>query len=323
MSLAGRAEKPYPPGNVLFDGTAFPTTFANTSPIAVTWNRRLRTKVTLSFQGDADETPEATTEYFVKHGPHSPSLKTETNMGSGTSGSFNFDFAGHNEVEVYAKKDGLVSNVLKFTTIATTGSGASLAGSIGTVTVSAPSVAARITAGGPIGTVNALVALIPHVSGSIGTVAISGLTGVLEIRGEGAVGTGAVLPITGTISVGANASGTIGSVTTTPPNGVERIPASSSGSIGSVAVSGVAGQIGIPASLSGTIGTVNGTAPTGQERPAAAESGTIGTVTVTGISGTATGATASFEVPIPGGGSIEDDSTQGQYVVPGQGGFEG
>lgn len=316
MSVTGRAEAPYPPGHVLFDAAAFPASFVNLSPIAVTWVRRLRTKNTLSFQTDADETPEATTEYFVRHGPHNPALKTEVNMGSGTSGSFNFDFAGLNEIEVYAKKDGKVSNILKFTTTALNGSGVSAGGPIGTVNLTAPHIAVRITAGGPIGTIGVTPAIIPHVMGNIGQVNVTGITGAALVLAGGSIGSVAVLAISGTISVSANASGNIGTVTGTAPTGMEEVDATASGTIGSVAVNPITGTIRIPASLSGTIGTATVSAITGFSAVSVVASGGLATVTASGISGVATGGVAAQEFMLPMIGAVDVDGQGGQYMLP-------
>lgn len=268
MSAAGRAENPYPPRNVLFDGVAFPASFANTSPITVTWARSLRTKSTLSFQTDADETPDVSTNYFVRHGP-AHSFRTDVDLGTGTTGTFNFEFAGTNLVEVYAKDNitSRISNILSFLATSLTGASVVASGDIGTIGLTAPTDHVTISIGGPIGTIGVFASLAPHVSGALDTLTLTGVTGEATIEVGGLIPQVSIVPLLGTVHVDANASGLIPSITTTPPTGLEEIPGSASGDIG----------------------TLTFTAPEGVEGVEAAASGSIGTITISEVDGAATG----------------------------------
>lgn len=110
-----RAQRPYPPTMVTFNGTPFPTTINNSAPVAVAWRRRDRLNASIRFPSDADEAPEAGTEYWVGH------EGVEELLGPATSGSFRFKSDGTKEVRIFAKRDGLKSNEL-ILTVTVTGS---------------------------------------------------------------------------------------------------------------------------------------------------------------------------------------------------------
>lgn len=320
MTVADRALNPYPPANFLFDGSAFPSSFANTSPIGVTWARRERTKGIISLQTDADETPDNLTNYYLRHGPPN-SFRTEVDLGTGTSSTFNFDFAGLNKVEIYSKSLGRTSSIITFYTNVLTGTGVVAGGNIGTLTTAAPHVQARITAGGTIPALAITVGLIPHVSGDIGTLTLTPPSGGLEIQGSGDVGTLALVTPTGVVALAANLSGDVGSVTITPPTGEEEVAVDAAGSIGTLTSTAPDGTTSIPASLSGSIGTLTDDTPSGEARPSAAESGGIGTLTANAVTGVASGGGGGGDqVPIPGSGAIEITTSDGEYQVPESGG---
>lgn len=286
MSLLGRAENPYPPGYVLLDGVAFPSSNANTSPITVTYNRRLRPKTTISFQTDVDETPDVTTNYYINCGP--PSFMVETDLGTGTSGTFNFLFAGFNRVEIYAKAGGRTSNKIVWNCISGTGAdGVSAAGSMPTLYITPPAIQPLVGAGGAIPTLDILITQTPspQPSGAIGTLTLTAPTGGLSAGILGDIGTLAIIPVSGAISTSASLSGVIGSVTITPPTGLEEYGANQSGSIGTLTLSSISGVVEIPANLSGSVGTITLSAPTGTENVDANANGSIGTLTITGVSG--------------------------------------
>ncbi len=111
--MQGRALAPYPPTNVTFNGQSFPDALSNSAPVAVAWKRRDRRNVVIRFPSDADEEPEAGTEYCVVH------EGVQENLGSGTSGSFYFLADGEHLVEMFARRNGYESARLSFTATVT------------------------------------------------------------------------------------------------------------------------------------------------------------------------------------------------------------
>lgn len=112
-----RAVRPYPPTAVTFNGQSFPAALSNGAPINVAWKRRNRHNAVIQFPSNADETPETGTEYCVVH------EGIEENLGTGIAGTFQFLADGTHTVEMFARRDGWVSNRLVFET-AVTGSAA-------------------------------------------------------------------------------------------------------------------------------------------------------------------------------------------------------
>lgn len=313
MSTIGRAAAPLPPGNVLFDSVAFPTSFANTSPITVSWNRRLRTKTSLSFQSDIDETPDITTNYFVRHGP-AHSSRTEVDLGTSTSGTFNFDWQGVNLIEIYSKAGGKTSNILSFFSNVLTGTDTVGTAPIGTLAISPPSGNASVVFGGAIPALSIFPTQIPHPSGAIdGPLTLTAPNGAITIPASGNIGTLAILTPLGVIPVPAAATGSIPSVTITGPTGLEEVPAIASGGIGELDVSTPTGVLGISVIATGLLGTITVTEPDGLIEVPATPSGSIGTLTITGPNGVASGGTSITERVIPGVGNLR--TTTGDVLV--------
>lgn len=136
MAMSQRAQRPYPPVVVSVDGSAAPASIENIDPVPVIIKRRDRLNTTIVFPSDPDETPEGGTEYFVRHGP--PSNRTETSLGTGTSGSFNFVFAGNQQFEIYAVLNGLESNKWSHTVNVENGNGVIADGAVASLTVIPP-----------------------------------------------------------------------------------------------------------------------------------------------------------------------------------------
>ncbi len=288
MSALGRALKPYPPRDVLFDGVAFPTSFVNTSPITVTWKRSQRTKTTITFQTDADETPEVTTNYKVRHGPHDPTLQTVTDLGTGTTGTFNFTWAGLVEAHVYADDGTNQSHILSFQATSGVGSdGVAAGGPIGTAnTGPVPGMDVTIGGGGNIGTAIGGPSIQPHVSGALSGATVGVPTGGFEFLSSGDLGTGSVIPISGSVVHAASASGDLTTgATTMPVRGSEEASAAAEGGLGSGGTgSGIEGSYATPAEADGTIGTGTGSGVDGD-----ASGGSAGDVDASGSIGTALG----------------------------------
>lgn len=287
MSVVGLAQAPLPPGNVTFDTVDFPTTFANTSPITVAWARRLRTKATISFQEDADETPDITTTYYVRHGPPF-SFRTEVSLGTGTSGTFNFDYKGLNLVEVYAKAGGFTSSILSFYTQVTNGTNTAAGGPIGTIIDTAPGIDVAVIFGGPIGTIGVGPSIIPHVSGDFGSaLVLSGPGGSVSIPLGGSIPQVSVLPPQGHVPIAAAASGSIPSMTLSSPEGMDEIDGDADGALGTLEITAPAGSAFILAS--GGLGSGITVSPvSGVAGVLAAASGSIGTITISEPDGVAT-----------------------------------
>lgn len=108
-----RAARPYPPTAVTFNGQSFPAALSNSAPVNVAWKRRNRQNAVIQFPSNADEAPEAGTEYCVVH------EGIEENLGSGTAGTFRFLADGTHTVEVFSRREGLASNRLTFQTTVT------------------------------------------------------------------------------------------------------------------------------------------------------------------------------------------------------------
>lgn len=293
MSAIGRAAKPLPPRDVLFNGAAFPTSFANTSPIDVTWLRSNRILTTITLQSDTDQTPDVTTHYKISHGPHDPTLQTVTDLGTGNSGSFNFLWAGLVEVNIYADDGVNTSNVLSFFCTSGTGvDGVAAGGPIGTaVTGPAPGMSIIIGMTGDIGTAYGTPVITPHIDAAFPAPATtSAPAGAFSIQADGALGTGAGIAVTGQVPAPASLSGVLGTGTASPVTGSEEASGSAQGVLGSGTASPVDGTTAQGADASGALATattspVDGDAASGS--PTAF--GAIGTGTGSGVLGIGSG----------------------------------
>lgn len=242
LTLASRPVRPYPPADVEFDGVAFPETLTNLTPIDITWARRDRLNTRILFQTDADETPEATTEYFINAGP--AGLLTETSLGTGTAATYTFYWEGLNVVQIYAKRDGFLSNILEFQTVTLHGTGVSAGGDLDDVSVSAPGGKITIDVDGGLDTVDVSMVLSSHFEGDIGTITVLAPAGhaVVSVNASGSIGDPiGVIPIEGEFKDGV--FGDIGTITVWGPSGSLSVHAH--GDVGSIVVSPIDGVVTI------------------------------------------------------------------------------
>lgn len=131
-----------------------------------------------------------------------------------------------------------------------------------------------------------------NATGSIGTITLTAPSGVATgaAGATGSIGTVTLTSPTGVVTGGAGATGSTGTVSLTSPTGVAVGGAGGTGSIGTVTLSAPTGVAIGAAGATGSIGTITLTAPTGSAQNGNANAtGAIATLTWTAPTGSASG----------------------------------
>lgn len=129
-------------------------------------------------------------------------------------------------------------------------------------------------------------------AGSIGTITLTAPTGVAtgDAGATGSIGTVTIASPTGVATGGAGATGSTGTVTLTAPTAAATGGAGGTGALGTVTLSAPTGVAIGAAGAAGSIGTITLTAPTGSAQNGNANAtGAIATLTWTAPTGTASG----------------------------------
>jgi hypothetical protein len=124
VQLMQRPQRPYPPADVMIDGVLYNPNVDNTSGCTVTFKRRSRLNLGVLYQTDADEAPEAGTTYIARVGI--PGHTVDHALGTADTGTFTFDLAGSNVVQIIAVLDGLESQPVQWDTTVAHAAGVSV-----------------------------------------------------------------------------------------------------------------------------------------------------------------------------------------------------
>lgn len=104
-----RLYRPYPPGNVLLNGDAFPTLIIQ--DVDVTWAHRDRLQQLASYvdQDDASIGPEAGTTYTIRYYLESALIDTESGITGTAATNYQFPISGTWTIELESVRDGVTS----------------------------------------------------------------------------------------------------------------------------------------------------------------------------------------------------------------------
>lgn len=128
-----------------------------------------------------------------------------------------------------------------------------------------------------------------NVTGSIGTITVSAITGdvVSSVNAAGSIGTLTLSTVLGDAAVEVIASGSIGTITFSPISGDAQVEIVASGNIGTITLSPISGNAITNVFVSGGIGTITLSPISGAATAPVSVAGLIGTVTLTGVLGDA------------------------------------